>query len=245
MVRVRRLELYNMFLAIKDHGQSKMLRGLFTVLAGDSDVEDVIYTLRNFSRIGCSHPRIIGLTHMAGPRCCGKSWIMYLLLRFLGEERHNYAKVLAGSVLCKEERDSANASRPVINQLRGKKLVSFREVPKKPLIPSTMKELMDHTDGRLEARHNNSREHEDTSFRINFVMMATGNSTPTIATHGDEEHGMDGKIYQLRTDFKLVPNPVADNERQADPDLVTATEHHELNGEAPRNSCSERGCGRL
>jgi hypothetical protein len=230
-VRRLRLELRDLFAIIYDHPRSHQLRGMCKVLADDfldpttRRIDEVCYFLRQDARTVASMPGLCGMLNLTGPKSGGKSYLAGRQFAFLGLENENYGKMTSGNYLTTKPPADPEKSRPVKNQFQGKKGIYFKEMPAQPLIPETVKDLLDPKDGHTEGRANNSQKKDQTSFPITFVLFAMSNTPVVVYKHGTEDTGMGGKLGEIQTQFELsdMPNAANPRQRQGDNDFATET----------------------
>ena len=89
-----RKECLSLWSTIVAAPESVMIKALMTVLARDktdekvidySDINEIVYILRNDSRVLASHNGLVGMLAYTGPKNGGKSWINQRLVQFLGD----------------------------------------------------------------------------------------------------------------------------------------------------------------
>jgi hypothetical protein len=230
-IRDMRRELRDIFNIIHDHPRSLQLRGMCNVLADDFEdparrrIDEVCYFLRQDARVVASMPGLCGMLNLTGPKSGGKSYLAGRQFAFLGIENENYGKMTSGNYLTTKPPADPEKSRPIKNQFQGKKGIYFKEMPAQPLIPETVKDLLDPKDGHTEGRANHSQKGDQTSFPITFVLFAMSNTPVVVYKHGTEDTGMGGKLGEIQTQFELCdfPNAANPRQRQGDNDFATDT----------------------
>ena len=234
-----RVQLQYLFAQIVKAPQSVMVRGMMTILCSDlktaaRHIDEVIAELREDSRIAASQPALVGMIFYSGARLGGKSWLANARrMHFFGMDVMHYGKVIPGTFLTTPPRGDSEASNPLKNSFQGKKYIALKECPPDPILPVVLKGSLDANDGYLEARHNNSRQRERTSFPITWVFAAMSNTELKIKQSAGEDSGLQEKVRQVRTEYKLVDavDLNDDRQRQADPMIATVTSAGGLNGE--------------
>ncbi|CAE8620331.1 unnamed protein product [Polarella glacialis] len=219
------------FESIYKASESKMLKGLCKVMASDFEdadlrgIDEVVYFLRQDARVFSSHPSIVGMINLTGPRNGGKSYMAQRQHAFLGLELKNYGHMIMGVYLTSKPSNDPNKPMALKNQFKGKKGLYFKEMPNELLIPETVKDLLDARDGHTSGRANNSRENDKTTFAITFVLFGMSNSPVEMFRKGSEETGIGGKRGEVHTCYFMADSPRKGDprERQADSLFATAT----------------------
>jgi hypothetical protein len=233
-VRGHRSECLRLFKLIKSAPESGMIKALANVLASDdTDLNELVFVLRNDARILASVPTLIGMIAYTGPRNGGKSFINMRLVHFLGDHPDCLAKQVGGKYLSSTLREDAQASQPVTATFRGKKLISFKEFSESPIQPETLKNILDPQDGNVDARHNHNKLGELTAFPITFVLSGCGNQAITLHSTPGKDNGCGGKIHEIRTNYNLVacPDEFDPTQRLCDTSTPTRCREGEYDGE--------------
>ena len=136
-----------------------------------------------------------------------------------GWSAHNLCRLLPNNYLVNVAERDSEASRPVTNRLRGCRGVTIKESDAKKIQPSALKGILDMTDVTVDARANNSKELDQTSFPATWSIAFASNAPVEINTVGDTT-GLGDKIVEIRPPFLFV----ATSEMTGDPRERTADE---------------------
>ncbi len=115
------------------HPDSHMAKAMAHVLVSDGDsnsLDTLVWLWLHDAKLFASKPRLIGMLVASGPRNCTKSWLVGgRIINFLGQAAKNYCLVVDGIFASNQPRADSQASVPLTNRFRGKKMVSSARCP--------------------------------------------------------------------------------------------------------------------
>ena len=131
----------------------------------------------------------------------------------------SYVESLPNNFLCVPDRADGNASKPVLNKCRNKRLLVVTECPALPILGDVCKPLLDTCDAGINARANHSTQHCETTFGVSWSVICMRNSALELCPNS--AYGMRDKILEFQPPFAWVANPQPDSrERLANRDLA-------------------------
>ena len=144
-----------------------------------------VYWIRIESRVLSGLRGFAEAYAITGPPNCGKSKLLLRTMHCLGDGPHNLCRLLPNNYLVNVAERDSEASRPVTNRLRGCRGVTIKESDAKKIQPSALKGILDMTDVNVDARANNSKELDQTSFPVTWSIVFASNAPVEINTVGD------------------------------------------------------------
>ena len=153
-------------------------------------------------------------------------------LRLLGEGSEHYTAALPSSYFVTPPRGDSEASRPVTNCCMGSKIVIPKETPVKPIVPESVKSILDARDVPVSARANSSQRRDRNSFTVTWTIVIQSQGEIESATEADT--GFYDKIAEIKPPFEFIAEHlIEDNTKQkaADRDLADKLDAGEFSGE--------------
>lgn len=186
------------------------------------DHDNVIYCYRIENRVLSGHTGFAEAYVITGPVDCGKSKLVLRTQQILGTKPTNLCASLTQNFLTSNIERDPNAPAPTSLKLKGCRLATVKEGPGQGINPHTLKYTLDQTDVGMDARSNNSRSSEDTTFNVQWTWFWSQNGDFKIHDRyvHDPSAGVSDKVVELRPPLHFTQKPEAEllsNERQVDP----------------------------
>lgn len=186
-----------------------------------ANLDEMIYTLRVVARVFSGKRGFAQAYAFTGPPSSGKSLLVMSMLRLLGEGPEHYTTPLGSGYFVNKPRSDGEASKPVTNQCKGAKLVVPKESPVAPLVPESLKAILDARDVQVQARHNNSKKGAKTTFAPTWSIVIQ--SQGDIQNADPADVGFWDKVAEMRPPYRFVPEEdITDPEVQKVADAVLA-----------------------
>ena len=120
-------------------------------------------------------------------------------------------------------RKDPESSKPVLEKVRGSRLIYIKEAAAGPVCGDTLKNILDPRDAGVTARHNCNKKGESTEFPVTWSILSVGQS-PVHLRPGEADTGGGGKISELNTHREFVAAPDVHNPRHAQADQGLAND---------------------
>ena len=145
------------------------------------------------------------MVNVTGDKNSGKSFIVALVQKFLGDGFANYGGTLASDVLNKPKSSqscsAADSGRnPSLAGCRNKRFVAIADSDNNPFRSDIMKPLLEQKGEKVLAAANFAKESDDRDMHPTFLLWRVSNYELRLAA-GDADPGIMGKVNELR-----VPN---------------------------------------
>ena len=204
---VRRLD------GLKEHGDFHLLKVLavqWTRPSGEAAVgwDLVIYILRHLARSFASHEHFTEMVNVTGARASGKSFLVGLVLQFLGDKSANYTASLDKDYLTKppDPRGSSSADsgrNPSLAKCRNKRFVVIPDSPDGAFRSDIMKPLLEQKGEMVQAAHNFASADDDRDMHPTFLLWRVSNFELRLA-EADADPGIMEKINEVRVPVVFV-----------------------------------------
>jgi hypothetical protein len=201
--------------SVLDEPGLQVLRTFYETLGENMDMA-VFFAVLNASLVS-GHHGFVEFPILTGPPNGGKTMLCNFVIKLLGgvkKERPNdtYVESLPSNFICHAARADGEASKPVTNKLKGKRLVVIPECAALPINGDTVKPLLDSDDGGLNARANNSTSRDQTVFAVTWRLLVMRNTAVEIDPK--TSFGMQNKIMEIVTPYNWVAEPDRENPRE-------------------------------
>ena len=195
----------------------------------------VIYILRHLARAFSCHEHFTEMVNVTGARGSGKSFLVGLVLRFLGDKCSNYSASLDKDYLTEpmEVRGTSDSGRnPALAKCRNKRFVVIPDSPDGSFRSDIMKPLLEQKGEMVQAAHNFAGADDDRDMHPTFLLWRVSN-LELRTSENDSDPGIMQKINELRVPVVFV---AADAKPEADQVLL------EKGLEAAMLSCKFNAC---
>jgi len=191
------------------------LKAQWTAPSG-SDVagwDTVIYILRHLARAFSSHEHFTEMINMTGRRNSGKSYVVMLVSKFLGDGNMNYTGTLDKDYLssppAKASSNADSGRNPALAQNRNKRFTVIPDSPNGYFRSDIMKPLVEQKGEKVQAAHNYAGADDDRDFHPTFLLWRVSNYELRVDGK-DADPGVMDKVNELRVPVRFVAsNPVA------------------------------------
>lgn len=153
------------------------------------------------------------MINVTGPRNSGKSFIVMLVSKFLGDGYSNYMGTLDKEYLSKPPgRASSNADsgrNPALAQNRNKRMTVIPDSPDGFFRSDVMKPLLEQKGEKVQAAHNFAGADDDRDFHPTFLLWRVSNYELRVE-EDDADPGIMDKVNELRVPVRFVgkdPSP--------------------------------------
>lgn len=188
------------------------LQAVYEILG---NLDEMVYWLTVCARI-CSGKKGFAQAYaLTGPPSGGKSFLLLGHLRLLGEGTDHYVAPLPTSYFVTAPRGDSESSRPVTNCCMGSKLVVPKESPIKPLVPASLKSILDARDVSVAARANSSGRRDRNNFAITWTIVIQ--SQGSIESADPADTGFFDKVAELRPPFQFVAEELIEDPTKQKP----------------------------
>ena len=172
---------------------------------------------------------------LTGPPSGGKSFMCLRLLRLLGQDHDNLCTPLPAVFFTVPPRQDPNGSQPVTASCAGSRLVVPKESPSKPIVPESLKGILDPRDVNVSARQNNSQKTDDVSFGVSWVIIIQSQN-PLHLKEDEKDGGVVDKILEFQPPFEFVAPKLFETtnnprHRKADKGLMDLCDDGQLSAE--------------